>query len=79
MHTKIQKWGNSLGLRIPSSFADEVSVRAGSTVDLSLDEGNLVVRPVETQYELSDLLDAVTDDNLHREFDVGTPKGREIW
>jgi len=42
MLTRIQKWGNSLGLRIPKSFAAEVEVEAGSTVDIRVENGDLV-------------------------------------
>ena len=46
MQTKIQKWGNSLGLRIPRSFAAEAQVKEGATVDLSVENGRLLVRPL---------------------------------
>lgn len=80
MRTKVQKWGNSLGLRIPKSFAEEVSVEDGSTVDLSVVDGELLVRPVRCKkYELKDLLSEVREDNLHREVVTGEPRGRESW
>ncbi len=80
MHTKIQLWGNSLGLRIPKSFAAEASVEAGSTVDLSLENGALIVRVVtEPKYELDDLLGQITPANTHDENDWGEPSGQEIW
>jgi antitoxin MazE len=80
MRTRIIKWGNSLGLRIPKAFAEEVQVRAGSTVDLSLEDGQLVVRTVHHPvYSLDDLLDDVTDDNLHAEVEVGDRVGGEDW
>lgn len=80
MHTKIQRWGNSLGLRIPKSFAAEAQVEAGSTVDLSLEDGALIVRVVtEPRYDLEDLLQGVTSANLHDESDWGKPSGGEIW
>ena len=44
MQTKVQKWGNSLGLRIPKSFAEQAGVEAGSEVDLSVEDGELIVR-----------------------------------
>lgn len=57
MHTKIQRWGNSLGLRIPKSFAEEAGVGAGSEVDLSVEEGELIVRPARLRrYDLKELL-----------------------
>ena len=80
MITKIQKWGNSLGLRIPKSFAAEAQVEAGSTVDISVVDGGLVVRPVRRQrYSLSELLRRVTSRNLHDEIATGEPVGREVW
>jgi antitoxin MazE len=80
MLTKVQKWGNSLGLRIPKSFASEAQVEAGSTVDLSVKDGGLVVRPVSRpQYALSELLRKVTSRNLHEEVVTGKPVGREAW
>jgi antitoxin MazE len=80
MHTKIQKWGNSLGLRIPKAFADEVGVRAGSDVDLSIESGDLVVRVRRPgAVDLEEMLVRVTPDNVHGEIDVGPPTGREVW
>ena len=80
MLTKIQKWGNSLGLRIPKSFADETQIQAGSTVDISLDNGRLTVRPVRSpSYRLEELLSGVTRDNLHEEVATGDAVGREAW
>ena len=80
MQTKIQKWGNSLGLRIPRSFAAEAQVQEGSTVDLSVENGGLRVRPLRTRrYALSVLLRKVKRGNLHREVRTGEPTGREAW
>jgi antitoxin MazE len=80
MQTKIQKWGNSLGLRIPRSFAAEAQVEEGSTVDLSVENGGLLVRPLRTRkYTLSALLKKVTPRNLHGEVATGEPAGREAW
>jgi antitoxin MazE len=80
MQTKIQRWGNSLGLRIPRSFAEEAGVGAGSQVDLSVRDGNLVVRPARRRtYRLSELLEKVTAKNLHDETDTGKSIGREVW
>lgn len=80
MRTKVQRWGNSLGLRIPRSFAQEAGVEAGSQVDLSVRDGSLVVRAAKQQrYRLSDLLEKVTAKNLHGEVDTGEAVGREVW
>jgi antitoxin MazE len=80
MKTKVQKWGNSLGLRIPRSFAAEAQVEAGSTVNISVENGLLLIRPVHhRKYVLSDLLKKVTSRNLHSEVDTGDPVGSEAW
>ena len=80
MQTKIQKWGNSLGLRIPKSFAAQAGVEAGSEVDLSLEDGELIIRPKRVpKYDLSVLLRRVTTENVHTEVQSGQPVGREVW
>ncbi len=80
MVTKIQKWGNSLGLRIPSALAKEAGVEAGSTVDISIEGDRLVIRPVESfKYELRKLLSEVREDNIHGEIATGDATGREGW
>ena len=69
-----------MGLRIPRSFAQEAGVGAGSEVDLSVQDGDLVIRPARRRtYQLKDLLRRVTARNLHGEVETGRPVGRAIW
>lgn len=80
MKTKVQKWGNSLALRIPKSFAAETSLKPDSEVDLSLLNGKLVITPIaETEYTLEQLLAGVTEENIHAEVSSCGPVGNEIW
>ena len=80
MRVQIQKWGNSLALRIPKPFAEEAEVREGTVVDLSLSEGKLVAVPdVKGRYTLKQLLSKVTKDNLHKEVSFGRAVGCEGW
>jgi len=80
VRTRIQKWGNSLGLRIPKSFAAETGIEAGSDVELSVKNGQLTVRPIlRPRYDLDKLLQKVTSKNVHREIDSGDAVGREAW
>ena len=80
MQTKVQKWGNSLGLRIPKSFAEQAGVEAGSEVDLSVEDGELIVRPKRApKYDLKSLLQGVNAANVHKEVETGDPVGREVW
>jgi len=80
MKTRVQKWGNSLALRIPRSFAAEAGLRANGAVELSLVDGALVVQPVTAQpLTLDELLRGVTDDNVPSEWDTGPDVGKEVW
>lgn len=80
MRVRVQKWGNSLALRIPRSFAAETALDPGSEVDLTLEGGRLVITPLpEPAYRLDDLLARVTPENLHTETDTGPSVGDEVW
>jgi antitoxin MazE len=80
MKTRVQKWGNSLAVRIPRSFAVEVGLSENAAVDMSVQEGRLVVQPhAEESLSLEDLLRGVTDENLHGEWDTGPAIGKESW
>jgi antitoxin MazE len=76
---RIQRWGNSLALRIPKAVAAEAGLREDAPVELSLSRGKLVVRPVAEEItSLEELLQGVTADNLHGEWDTGPAVGREL-
>ncbi len=80
MLTKVQRWGNSLGLRIPKVFTQETGLERGSVVDISVEDGHLVVRSVRLRkYALSDLLKKARPETLHEEVSTGTAVGREAW
>jgi antitoxin MazE len=80
MKTRVQKWGNSLALRIPQSFAAEVRLTEGAAVELSLVEGKLLIQPIaQSPCTLDELLQGVTDENIHGEWDTGPAVGREVW
>lgn len=79
MKIQIQKWGNSLALRIPKSFAVESKIKQGSTVEVSLESGKIIVFPVaEPEFSLDELLAKVTAENLHGEIDTGASVGKEV-
>ena len=80
MKTQVQKWGNSLALRIPKAFAADLGLAQDTPVELTLEDGNLVIRPSSTQrYELSSLLTQVTEANVHGEQNYGDAVGSEEW
>jgi antitoxin MazE len=80
MRARLQRWGNSLAIRIPKAFAADLGIEQNSTVELSLEDGSLVLRPADrVVYRLDDLLENVTRENLHDEQDYGPPVGGETW
>jgi antitoxin MazE len=80
MQTKIQKWGNSLALRIPKAFADEISIEQNASVEISVIEGKIVIAPIaEAEFTLDELLAGVTPENMHSEIDTGEAVGNEVW
>jgi antitoxin MazE len=80
VQTKIQRWGNSLGLRIPRAFAEDAGVGAGAAVELSIRNGELVVTPARrVKYRLEELVRKITARNRHGGVETGVPVGREVW
>ncbi len=80
MIAAVAKWGNSLALRIPTAFAREIAVREGTSVEISVTNGALLVRPVDESiaYDLDELLCQITDENRHGEIATGRPVGNEF-
>ena len=80
MRVQVQKWGNSLALRIPKPFAEDTQVKEGTVVDLSVSKGRLVAAPLRRKKAtLKQLLAKVNNGNLHGEVDSGVSVGRESW
>jgi antitoxin MazE len=80
MQTRVQKWGNSLGVRIPRGLAEEVGLGVGTEVSLSAKGGELVVKPaLPARLNLDDLLAGVSESNLHSSFDTGSALGSEMF
>lgn len=78
MTTIVQKWGNSLALRIPSAFAKDIHLHQGSEVEVAVVGGNMLVKP-KKKPTLAQLLSGVTAQNIHAEQDYGKSAGREAW
>ena len=80
MKIKVQMWGNSLALRIPKPFACEFNLKHNSEVDVSIENGQIIVKPiVENPYDLDDMLKNINESNIHGSIDFGCPQGKEIW
>lgn len=79
MESRVQKWGNSLAVRIPKVFAEEAGLEENSEVDLSFIDGTVVIkRKSRFKFHLRDLLEQITPENLHSEIDTGPDVGIEI-
>ncbi len=80
MKARVQKWGNSLGIRIPKVLAQEVSLHVDAEVEMTGTEGRIVIVPVRNRHPtLRQLLSLVAEDNLHGEIGAGGSLGKEDW
>ncbi len=79
MVTTIQRWGNSLAIRIPKPFALETDLQEHSEVDIALDGNRIVVSPARKEWRLGELVRAITPRNLHDEVPWGRKARREAW
>lgn len=77
MQTVVQKWGNSLGLRIPSLWAKDNNVKCGSKIEVIVEKGKIVILPLKKS--LDDMLAMVTPENIHSEVSTGNAVGKEEW
>lgn len=79
MKTTIQKWGNSLAVRIPKNISEETRVSEGSNIDIIVENGHIVLSPEKKGYSLKELLKNITIKNIHSEISTGDQIGGEIW
>ena len=80
MRLKIQKWGNSLALRIPKAFAAQSKISENKLVNISLDNNKIVIEPIEeNQYSLKKMVAEINSSNLHNEIGFGKQVGNEHW
>ena len=79
MRTNIQRWGNSLGVRIPKPFALQASLEENSEVDISVDGDRIILSAAKKEWHLDELLAAITRTNPHKETGWGRSKGGEAW
>ena len=80
MRAKIQKWGNSLAVRIPKALAELVELSGGREVELSVEDGKMIVQPArKRRYTLDELVAGITEENRHEEIGTGPRLGNEAW
>ena len=79
MEAVLKKWGNSIGVRLPSSVLKETRLAENQRVEIRAKKGAIVIKPMRVQrYALSELLARVTPRNRHDSVEFGRPVGREL-
>ena len=80
MITRLQKWGNSLSLRIPKPFALQLGLEENMPLEITIESGKLILTPSRpAKYSLEQLLAGMTAENIHAEVDTGNAVGKEVW
>ena len=79
MKTRVQKWGNSLAVRIPKHMIRETGLEYNAAVEMKVDDGKLIIQRTDEAPTLESLLAKVTKDNLHAAVDTGEAVGNEAW
>ena len=82
MLSKIQKWGNSQGLRFTKALLQEAQINVGDEVSVSVENGRIIVEPatkVRGKYDLKELVSRIPQDYQAEELDWGEPVGKEKW
>ena len=82
MHTKIQKWGNSQGLRLAKNVLEDAHLGVGDEVDVTVRDGIIVIAPIRKirgRYSLEELVAKIPEDYHANEVDWGEPVGKEAW
>ena len=79
MKTQVGKWGNSLAVRIPGTYAKELHLEEGVELEVTRVDGGLLLRPRKHDYTLAELLAQITPENIHGETDWGAAQGGEAW
>jgi antitoxin MazE len=83
MKLEFLRWGNSLALRVPKAFAEEIGAVEGKRAEMTAENGVLVIRVAKPKkrrrYVLEHLINAITEENRHPEIDWGSAVGNEVW
>ena len=82
MLTKVQKWGNSQGLRFSKAILDEAAIRVGDEVRVTVADGRIIVEPayqIRGRFDIVKLVAEMPADYQVEEVDWGDPSGEEVW
>jgi antitoxin MazE len=80
VRARIEKWGNSAAVRIPTSVMQAARLDLNKVVELREEAGRIVIEPARQKtYELRRLLKGITSKNQHDPVDFGLVVGKEVW
>lgn len=82
MLSKVQKWGNSQGIRIPKKLLENSNIKVGEEVDITVQKGKIIVessKKIHGKYDIRELVNKMPKDYEPKEEDWGPPVGREVW
>jgi antitoxin MazE len=79
MEITVRKWGNSLAVRIPKVYADEIKIYQGSKMTIKREATKLIMEPSRKGEALKALLARITAENIHEEIETGERVGNEAW
>ena len=82
MVTKVQKWGNSQGLRLAKQLLEDAHISVGDDVDVTIRDGTIIIAPIKrvrSKRSLQELVSRIPKDYEAGEVDWGNPIGREGW
>lgn len=80
MEARLQKWGNSDGIRIPSSFLKSLNLKTNDKVDIKYENDKIIIsKPKETKISLEERFNEYNGENLCKDFTWDEAKGKEIW
>ena len=80
MTTKVRKWGNSLAVRIPDEFAENLDLRDGSVVGFEQTGNKIIMSAGRPKYTIEDMVNGITKQNRYKlVFPDDKPRGKEVW
>jgi antitoxin MazE len=82
MVTKVQKWGNSQGLRLAKQVLEDAHISVGDNVDVTIRDGTIIIAPIQRirgKRSLQELVSRIPKNYETGEIDWGKPIGREVW
>lgn len=80
MEARLQKWGNSVGIRIPSNILKSLNLKPNDTIELiQIEEKIIISKSKKKKISLEERFENYNGVNLAKEFEWDEPQGREIW